>query len=110
MVDILCGISSEFMGGWVEAISSLGSMAFGARNYELVGLYVQTSCIGYIICEIPALFIWGATIGPILTWMELPVGAVELAEAYVWVHVPINMMKGINGKCFCLILQIGELL
>ena len=51
--DVVVGVSGEFMKGWVEAISSLGSQAYGARNYELVGQYVQTSLIGYVLCQIP---------------------------------------------------------
>ena len=43
MVKVIVGISASFMGGWVEAISSLGSMAYGAGNCELVGQYVQVS-------------------------------------------------------------------
>jgi hypothetical protein len=43
MVGLTVGVSSSFMGGWIEAISSLGSMAYGARNYKLTGHYLQKS-------------------------------------------------------------------
>ena len=98
MVDIICGVSSEFMGGWIEAISSLGSMAYGAKNYELVGSYVQAACIGFIVCEIPGIFVWGYTIGTILRWMGFDDSVIEIAEGYVWVQVAINMMFGVNRK------------
>ncbi len=51
--DIFVGVSGEFMRGWVEAVSSLGSMAYGAGNWELVGQYVQASIVGYVLCQIP---------------------------------------------------------
>ena len=51
--DMVVGITSEFMRGWVETISSLGSMAYGARNYDLVGQYVQTTMMCYVLCQIP---------------------------------------------------------
>ena len=59
ITDVVCGISTSFMGGWVEAVSSLGSQAYGAGNYTLVGQYVQTSCLGFVLCEIPMAFVWG---------------------------------------------------
>lgn len=98
MTDGFVGISSEFMGGWIEAISSLGSMAYGANNHALVGQYVQTACIGYILCEIPAIFVWGAAIGPILKLMNFSEEVVFLAESYVYVQVAINMVEGLNGE------------
>ncbi len=30
--DVVVGVSGEFMMGWVEAVSSLGIMAYGAGN------------------------------------------------------------------------------
>eukprot|EP00579_Thalassiosira_antarctica_P001896 CAMPEP_0201871326 /NCGR_PEP_ID=MMETSP0902-20130614/4272_1 /ASSEMBLY_ACC=CAM_ASM_000551 /TAXON_ID=420261 /ORGANISM="Thalassiosira antarctica, Strain CCMP982" /LENGTH=750 /DNA_ID=CAMNT_0048397275 /DNA_START=148 /DNA_END=2400 /DNA_ORIENTATION=+ len=96
MVGVIVGISSSFMGGWVEAISSLGSMAYGAENYELLGQYVQTSCIGYVLCEIPFAFIWGMTIGNIILLMGFEEPIAVLAQDFVFVRVAINMMTGLN--------------
>lgn len=98
MIDVIVGISSEFTGGWIEAISSLGSMAFGANNYELVGQYVQTACVGYILCEIPGMFVWGVSIGPILKLMDFSEEVVTLAEGFVYVQVAQNMVEGLNGE------------
>ena len=99
MVDVIVGISSSFMGGWVEAISSLASMAYGAENYELLGQYVQTSCIGYVLCEIPFAFVWGMTIGNIILLMGFEEPIAVLAQDFVFVRVAINMMMGVNGEC-----------
>jgi len=90
------GVSSEFMGGWVEAISSLGSMAFGAGNYELVGQYVQISMIGYTLCQIPMGLIFGATIDKIILLMGFSQEIADLAKEFVWVAVAIDIMDGIG--------------
>ena len=73
-------------------------MAYGAENYKLVGQYVQTSCIGFVLCEIPFAFIWGATIDKILILMGFEESVVMLAKDYVLVAVANNMMMGINGE------------
>ena len=43
------GVPGEFRKGWVKAVSSLGSMAYGAQNFELVVQYVQTSIFGFVL-------------------------------------------------------------
>jgi len=96
MVDVIVGISSSFVGGWIEAISSLGSMAYGAENYELLGQYVQTSCIGYLLGEIPFAFIWGMTIGKIMLLMGFSEDVAVLSQDFVFIRVAINMVMGVN--------------
>ena len=96
MVDVFAGVSGEFNGGWIEAISSLGSMAFGARNYELGGKYAQIACVAFVLCEIPMAFVWGFSIAPILRLMGFPEEVATLAATYIWVQVAVNMMKGLN--------------
>ena len=96
MTGIITGIGSEFTGGWIEAISSLGSMAFGAGNYELAGQFVQTSWLGYAMCQIPMSIIWAAAISPILLLMGFEETVAELAKEYVLVDVAIKMMEGLN--------------
>ena len=48
MVDTVMGTTSTFTGGSLETVTSLGSMAYGAGNYVLVGQYVKTSCLMYV--------------------------------------------------------------
>jgi len=96
MTDVIVGISSSFMGGWIEAISSLGSMAYGAGNYELCGSYAQCAIIGYAVCEIPMFFTWRFLIGPILRLMGFDDAVIIIAQDYVWVTVAVNMVMGLN--------------
>eukprot|EP00578_Thalassiosira_sp_NH16_P009081 CAMPEP_0181115382 /NCGR_PEP_ID=MMETSP1071-20121207/21402_1 /TAXON_ID=35127 /ORGANISM="Thalassiosira sp., Strain NH16" /LENGTH=743 /DNA_ID=CAMNT_0023199585 /DNA_START=430 /DNA_END=2661 /DNA_ORIENTATION=- len=107
MVDIIVGISASFMGGWVEAISSLVSMAFGAENYELAGQYVQTACVGYALGEIPMAFVWGFSIRNIILLMGFPDSVADLSQEFVWVKVASNMMEGLN-ECVLDFLEVIE--
>lgn len=108
MVDVIVGISAEFMKGFIEAISSLGSMAFGAGNYELAGQYLQTSCILYAACEIPMAAVWRASIAKILLLMGFEGEVAVLAEDFVLVMVAMNIMAGLN-ECIADFLEVIEL-
>lgn len=99
MVDVIVGISSSFMGGWVEAVSSLGSMAYGADNYELAGQYVQAASICFVLSMIPFVFIWGMTIGSILQLMGFNEQVQVLANEYVYAIVIMDMIDGVSGEC-----------
>eukprot|EP00578_Thalassiosira_sp_NH16_P003552 CAMPEP_0181134250 /NCGR_PEP_ID=MMETSP1071-20121207/31992_1 /TAXON_ID=35127 /ORGANISM="Thalassiosira sp., Strain NH16" /LENGTH=403 /DNA_ID=CAMNT_0023220765 /DNA_START=186 /DNA_END=1397 /DNA_ORIENTATION=+ len=96
MVDIFTGISDSFLGGIIEALSSLGSMAYGARNYELAGQYLQGSIIIYVICEIPMMIFWGIVTDKLILWMGFDESVAALAASFVWLYMPIQIMEGIN--------------
>lgn len=104
MVDLIVGVSSSFMGGWIEAVSSLGSMAYGAGNYELAGQYVQSACICFTLCEIPMALLWGCTIGKILLLMGFGESVAASSQSFVWVCAAINIMKGLNS---CMVSFLG---
>ena len=96
MVGSIISVSSSFMGGWVEAISSLGSMAYGARNYKLTGHYLQISCVAYTLCEIPMACVWFLYMGKILLLMGFDESVAIIGKNYVWVGVLITMMSKLN--------------
>ena len=104
MVELIVGVSSSFMGGWIEAVSSLGSMAYGAENYELAGQYVQSACICFTLCELPMALLWGGTIGKILLLMGFGESVADAAQSFVWVCAAINILKGLND---CIVSFLG---
>jgi len=89
-------ISESFMTGYVEALSSLGSMAYEAGNYELAGQYLQGSIIIYVICEIPMILIWGNVTDKLVLLLGFDESVSALASSFVWVYMPIIIMAGIN--------------
>lgn len=96
MVDTVVGISSTFTYCWIEATSSLCSMAYGAENYEAIGQYLKTSCVLYVLSEIPFAFMWFKYLGSILLWMGFDESAADLAHSFVWFQVAINVIEGLS--------------
>ena len=95
MVEVIVGISSSFMYGWIETVNSLGAMAYGAENYELVGQHVQSAIILYVLCEIPVSVIWGFSIHGIILLFGFSENTAEIASGYVWVYCANEIMFGI---------------
>ena len=92
----LVGITFSFMGGWHDAVSTLVSMAYGAKNHKLAGKYLQVACISFVLCEIPMAFIWIASMEKILLLMGFDDSIAMLGQDFVWIRVLINTMTGVN--------------
>jgi hypothetical protein len=97
MVETILGITSSLTYGPISAITSLGSMAYGAGNYELVGKYVKTGCVLFILLEIPLALIVGSQMGQILLLMGFDQSVAGLSESFVWIQVAINLIGGVSG-------------
>ncbi len=100
LVGLTTGITGGFIGGIVEAMSSLASMAYGAENYFLVGQYVQLACTLYTLCQIPLFFFWGAYIGDVLLLFGFDETAAEIASRYVWISMTMTVISGIDWTLF----------
>lgn len=96
IVHLTVGTTSAFLGGYVEAVSSLGSMAFGARNYFAVGQYVQLAVIFFVLCQLPFFLVWGRFIKEIILLFGFDETAADIASRYVWVALPLDIFKGIH--------------
>ena len=96
MVDAIVGMSSRFLGGYIKAMSSLGSMCYGAENYDLVGQYAQAGCTAYVLAELPMISFWGFSIKKIPAIMQFGDHVIALADSYVWVVVVGNIILGVN--------------
>ncbi len=96
MVTLLTGISSSLLLGWIETIDSIGSMAYGAENYDLTGKYVRASCTSYILCMIPTGFFWWMIMGKIMLLIGFEESVAKLARDIVCVYVSYDAFAGLN--------------
>ena len=96
LVDMVVGISSALVGGWVEALSSLGSMAYGAENHPLVGQYLQLSCLFYVLCQIPFVVMWSFVMDDIMLLLGYDQDVANIAQKFAWTFVAVEVMRGIN--------------
>jgi Na+-driven multidrug efflux pump len=95
MVEVVVGVSSSFMMGWIETINSLGAMAQGAGNYELVGKHIQIAILAYVICQVSTAFIWGFSMHSIMLLFGFDENTANISKGYVWVYIADRIMFGI---------------
>ncbi|KAL7552150.1 hypothetical protein ACHAWF_015368 [Thalassiosira exigua] len=95
MVDIITGIGSSFFGGWLEAITSLGSQAYGADNYELLGQYVQASCIVYVLFNLPFLCLGYYFTGEIMILLGFDDAIAAQANNFVCIQIASDIIGGL---------------
>jgi MATE family multidrug resistance protein len=107
IVNLTVGTTSQFLKGFIEAVSSLGSMAFGTENYFFVGQYVQAAILLYLLCQTPFIFIWGRFMKEIILLFGFDESAADIASNFVWVALPLEIIKGID-ECFYNFLSVIE--
>jgi Na+-driven multidrug efflux pump len=108
MVYLMVGVTSSFMGSWVDAISSLGSMAYGAKNYDLLAQYLKVSCLAYTVCEIPCAITWYCIMDKVLLLMQFNDTIATLGKEYVWVAMSTNIVSYWNSGIMEFLEVIGH--
>ena len=95
MVEVIVGVSTSFMMGWIETVNSLGAMAYGAENYELVGQHLQSAILVFVMCQIPTAMIGGFSMYRIILLFGFTENTAQIASDYVWVFCANEIMFGI---------------
>ena len=96
LVDIIVGISSAFVGGFIESVSSLTSMASGAGNNRLCGEYLQISTGFYFLFQIPFVFVWSFAVEPIVLLMGFDEYTSSIAKDFGRVAIFVDIVGGIS--------------
>ena len=108
LVDIIVGISSEFLGGFIESVSSLTSMASGAGNNRLCGEYVQIITWFYVLCQIPFVFIWSFSMESIMLLMGFDEYTSLLAKDFARVAIFVDIVEGVSEGFYDFLEVIGH--
>jgi len=58
VVDVVLGITEEFLGGIIDCLTTIGSQAVGAEHHMLAGQYLQIVVVVYSILAVPSYAIW----------------------------------------------------
>lgn len=96
VVDIVVGISSEFVGGIIDSEATLCSHAIGAGNNILAGQYFQLSVIIYVICQIPFVIIWSLFVDDVMkSWLHFDDHIADLAQDFARVAIWNDIVTGL---------------
>jgi MATE family multidrug resistance protein len=76
----MTGMSLVF--GGMSGLDTLASQAFGAKNYELVGLWAQRAVVVLVLVCFPLFFSWFYLTGPMLELVGIEPEIAEMAQHF----------------------------
>jgi len=95
LVNLLIGLSDEFMGGIANSLDIVCSHAIGAENYSLAGQYVQIVMVIYILCAIPILACWWFFMGDCIRLFGMNEDVITMGGDYAKIVVFEYIVSGL---------------
>lgn len=108
IVNLLVELTSEFVGGFHEALATLCSQAIGAGNKELAGTYVQIVTLLYTIFFIPFMIFWALYMDAVLRWFGFDEETVQIGKHYCYILTVDLLFDGV-GEAIHGLLDVGGL-
>ena len=88
------------MRGFTDAQASLCAHAIGAKNYHLVGQYVQLSVIAFLLCGIILTFFVDTFTYDILVWLDMNDDIANIGQQWASVAAWAGVVNGVNEAFF----------
>ncbi|CAB9522405.1 Protein DETOXIFICATION [Seminavis robusta] len=108
IVDMLIGLTDEFVGGFISALTTLCSQAAGANQNKLCGQYVQMAMILYILFSLPFMYVWWAYTEDAIYWLGFDETAATMGSEFAKICIFSTLVEGINETLHSL-LEVIEL-
>jgi len=106
IVNLLVGLTSEFVGGFAEALATLCSQAIGSGNHTLAGTYVQIVALLEAACFIPFMVMWTLLIDYALRWFGFDEETVTIGTEYCYILIVDLLFEGV-GEAIHGLLDVG---
>lgn len=95
LANSFCGITGfTFLLGLSSALETLCGQAYGAKQYHLLGIYLQRSVFILLVAAVPVSVIW-LNMGAILVALGEDPEIAQAAQSYVYWLVPILVSYGL---------------
>ena len=82
VVNMLVQLTTQFVGGFHEALTTLCSQAIGAKKHRLAGKYVQISTILYVVTYIPFALLWVVVMDDAMRWFGFDEKTIHMGTQY----------------------------
>jgi MatE len=107
LVDMVIGVTTEFLKGFQHACTTLCSQAVGAGNRTLAGQYIQIATIAYTVCYIPIFIFWMLLIGDTISWFGFDDETRKIGEEYTMLFLFARFLHGVGDSLHSLLDVIG---
>jgi len=95
LVNLLIGLTDQFIKGIANSLNVVCSHAIGADNYYLAGQYVQIAMILYILCALPILACWWFFTSDVIHLFGMNENVITIGGGYAKIVVFEYVVAGI---------------
>lgn len=95
LVELLIGITDNFIQGVSSCLETLCSHAIGNDNWHLAGQYIQIATVFYLLVGVPMLGMWRFIIGDIVQLMGMNENVTRLTVEYTQIVIYDYLLGGL---------------
>ena len=103
VVRLLLSLTTQFVGGFIESLTTLCSQAIGAKKYRLAGKYVQIATVLYVIAYIPFAIMWVLFLDDAIAWLGFDAQTVEMGQQYGYLLLVDSLVDGVSESIHALL-------
>jgi hypothetical protein len=96
IVQLILGLTSEFLGGILGTEATLCSHAIGAGNFKLAGQTVQVCAILFTVLMIPNMIVWSFFVDDIILLFGFNEETAYMGQQYARILVIDELLVGLN--------------
>jgi len=98
VVDLMVGLTTQFLSGFQNALATLCSHAVGGDNKKLAGQYVQLATIFYSLCYVPIFVLWSIFAGDTIAWLGFDPETVSIGHDFAVLFLFAEFLGGIGDS------------
>ena len=95
VVSMLVQLTTKFVGGFHEALTTLCSQAIGAKRHRLAGKYVQIATVLYVVTYIPFALLWVVVMDDAMRWFGFDEQTIHMGMQYGYLLLFDYLIDGI---------------
>jgi len=108
VVEIITGFTGTLSTGFYECAGVLIPHANGARNFLLVGRYMQIGVFFYMLTALPGAVFWAFYTDDAVLWYKFDEETAKMAQLYVYATLPGYFTYGIDAILYELLNTVGR--
>mmetsp|Transcript_36906 Transcript_36906/g.41219 ORF Transcript_36906/g.41219 Transcript_36906/m.41219 type:complete len:1044 (+) Transcript_36906:450-3581(+) len=107
VVGVVTGLTEGIPTGFYECTGVLVPQADGARNYLMIGRYMQLGILFYCVTALPAAIMWSFYMEKTLLWWGLDEVPAAMGQKYLLVVLPTFFTGGIDAVLYEVLNTVG---
>lgn len=107
VVDLVVGVTTQFLKGFQDALVTLCSQSLGVGNKVLTGQYLQMTVIIYTVLYIPIFVFWYYFVVDTILWFGLDQQTADMGQDFAILLLLAFLIHGLDESIHALLDVIG---